>query len=189
MNDGRMIGAFHLMGSVQRVVGIAVAGVDGYVEGNVSVYMRHQSFGLHIFEHHGSLERRCSVIVARCPANVLEHEPCGFLRHADIGGQLKASNQFLSVVEVHGREPFAEREFALAEYGADTDGEHSAAFGTTIPLAATVMVDLPIVRAVRAKDAGRSPSGLRQPLFADFLGSIFTGEPLDATHFRLLLDC
>ena len=81
--------------------------------------------------------------------DAMRHEPCRLLRHANVLGELHGRNPLAGGrKQIDGNEPFAERQFALAEHRAGLDGEILLAGRATIPLAILERVDF-LVAAMR----------------------------------------
>lgn len=133
-----------------------------------------------------------SVVLFVQGADLVEYEPRGLLRDAEVTAQLMGGNAlFVAGDEVHRDEPFPEGNLGVLKDGTDRDGEILPAFRATV---CTVLPGPAMVpTAEGADDVILLPAGVADGSFTPFLGAEEGGQLKDGieageiNHRRILL--
>ena len=117
---------------------------------------------VHLVAFHDAV-KGCGVVLPVERAELVEHEPCGFLGYPDVPRQLAGGYPLLVAAdEVHSHEPLDKADFRVFEYRPNGYGEGVPASGADV---SSVLADMAAVpSAVRAYHVAVSPSGLCESL-------------------------
>jgi hypothetical protein len=122
-------------------------------------------------------------------ANPVQHEPRGFLSHANITSKLHRTYALLvrgDQIERH--EPLLQRQCGVLEDRTNANRERFTAIGTLEQFATFEGVDFPEASAVRTYNL-ISPSNLCQILMADLFGREVSHEVEDVSELRMVFHC
>ena len=146
---------------------------------------------VHLVRFHLALKYRGVVLLVQ-GADLMEDEPRGLLRDAEVTAQLMGGNALLvGRNQVHRDEPFPEGNLGVLKDGSDRDGEILPAFRATICTVLSRVAMMPTAEG--ADNVILLPAGVTDGTFTPFLGAEEGGQLKDGieageiNHGRILL--